>query len=324
MSIAIIIVNYKTADLTVECLRSLSEERLLEDFNVVVVDNDSQDESFEKLSTAVLLEGWSDWVTVKSSGFNGGFAYGNNFAIRELMQRRTPPDLFYLLNPDTRVHRNAVANLATFIRNNPKVGIVGSHIEDSNGKLLQASFKFHSFLTELNRGFSFGVLTKLLKSWLSSESIPMQPERVDWVSGASLMIRKSVFDDIGLLDEAYFMYFEETDFCLHASRASWECWLVPNSVVTHYVGQSSGITNTKMLKRLPTYWFNSRRRYFLKNHGVLYAMLTDFVWIVGFFSWRVRNIIQNKQHNYPPHLLWDGIKNSVFFRGWKLSPVKNK
>ena len=90
--VGIIIVNYQADYKTIACLQSLSLERTLFSFNVMVVDNDSQDGSFEKISAAVVLEEWSDWVSIKASGLNGGFSYGNNIAIREFMAAEKPPE----------------------------------------------------------------------------------------------------------------------------------------------------------------------------------------------------------------------------------------
>ncbi|MEY8197698.1 MAG: glycosyltransferase family 2 protein [Colwellia sp.] len=322
-SLVIVIVNYKTADLTLECLRSLSQERELLNFKVKVVDNDSRDGSFQKLSSAVIKQAWGDWVDVQSSGFNGGFSFGNNFSIRQFMGEGNAPDFIYLLNPDTEVKPYAITNLVSFLVEHPNVGIAGSRIEDSNGTALHSSFKFHSWLTELNRGCSLGILTQLLKPWITSERIPNHAEKTDWVSGASMMIRRTVFESIGLLDESYFMYYEETDFCLNALRSGWECWYVPSSQVIHYVGQSSGIYNAGMTKRMPGYWFDSRRRYFLKNYGVIYAVLVDLCWLSGFSSWKLRNMIQRKPDINPPNLLRDTFFNTIFFKGISIDPAKN-
>ena len=324
MNVGISIVNYKTAELTIECLRSLSHDRKKTNISVIVVDNDSQDGSFYKLSAAVMSQGWDDWVTIIASAENGGFAYGNNVAIRSFLKQKMPPDFIYLLNPDAFIRTGAVDILADFLEQHPKVGIVGSRIENDDGTPQLSSFKFHTAMTELDRGFSLAVMSKMLAPWVDSHTIVDQAEQTDWVSGASLMARREVFEQVGLLDEAYFMYFEETDFCLQANKAGWECWYVPESKVVHYVGQSSGITSEAMVKRMPSYWFDSRRRYFLKNYGVIHAFFADLFWLKGFASWRLRNLIQKKPHNHPPHLLKDSFMHSVLVRGFKTQPVKNK
>jgi len=312
--VGVIIVNYKTAELTIDCLQSLFVEREACSFDVIVVDNDSQDGSFEKILGAIASEDWNNWATVKASDYNGGFAYGNNIAIREFLAGKQGPEFFYLLNPDTVVHKGAVEKLVSFMQERPTVGIAGSRIEDENGQPLHSAFKFHTYLSELNRGFSLGILTKLLSRWVSCQEISNVPEKTDWVSGASMMIRREVFEQVGLLDESYFMYYEETDFCLQASREGWECWYVPASRVVHFVGQSSGVTNEKMKKRMPKYWFESRQRYFMKNHGFLHLFLADFFWILGYSSWKLRNFFQKKQNNEPPNIGVDFILNSIFLR----------
>lgn len=130
-----------------------------------------------------------------------------------------------------------------------------------------------------------------------------------------MMVRREVFESVGLMDEGYFLYYEETDFCLQAKRAGWSCWHVPQSRVMHILGQSTGVTATNQQpKRLPQYWFDSRRRYFLKNHGWLYAAMVDVSWLVGFSLWRARRILQRKPDADPPELLGDSIRNSVFLK----------
>ncbi len=263
MTIGISIVNFKTADLTIKCLLSLKNELELINFKVIVIDNDSKDGSFEKIATAIKSKKWSSWVQIIDSGHNGGFAFGNNIAIRHFFEQKNPPEFIHLLNPDTFIYPNAVNNLAAFMRKNPNVGITGSRIEDPDGTPQSSSFKFHTFLTELDRGFSLGLITKALRPWVDLHKIAEHAEKTDWVSGASLMIRSSILKQVGLLDEAYFMYYEETDLCIQATRANWECWYVPESRLVHYVGQSTGITNDQAIsKRMPTYWFDSRRRFF--------------------------------------------------------------
>ncbi len=324
MKLGIVIVNYKTPELTIECLQSLVVEHEFLDFKVIVVDNDSQDGSFDAIQSAIEQRNWSGWVNVIASSVNGGFSYGNNIAIRHYFSSNNPPEFICLLNPDTYIREGAMGKLTQFMRNNPSVGICGSRIENSDGSVQLSSFKFHSWLTELDRGFSFGVLTRLLAPWITSEQISDNAVKTDWVSGACMMIRSEVFNQIGLFDEAYFMYYEETDFCLHANRAGWECWYVPESRIVHYVGQSSGITGKVTMKRMPNYWFDSRRRYFLKNYGIFHAVLADLFWLIGFFTWRVRNSVQRKVHNYPPRLLRDTFQNSFFCRGFGVKGTRNK
>ncbi len=311
MSLLIVILNYKTAQLTIDCLDSLSQEIKKVPFtNVVVVDNDSADGSSEKIHKAITENHWQDWASLIVSPENGGYAKGNNLAIRKALSSDEAPDYFLLLNPDTVAMAQAVQELMNFMIANPKVGIAGSRLENPDHSAQCSAFRFPSLWSELDSTLRLGIVSKLLSQYIVPLPISNKSARVDWVAGASMIIRKTVFDKIGLLDEEYFMYFEELDFCLQAQKVGWECWYVPDSRVVHLVGQSSGVTNTKEpLKRRPQYWFDSRNRYFLKNHGKLYKIFTDIVVVVAFVLWSFRRIIQNKPEADPPYFLQDFLKN---------------
>ncbi|MDJ0598925.1 MAG: glycosyltransferase family 2 protein [Crocosphaera sp.] len=312
-SLIIVIVNYRTPKLTINCLNSLIEEvQSLSRTRVVVVDNCSNDTSVEQIRDTITARGWSNWVSVIASDYNGGFAFGNNLAIRAILQSPSAPEYFLLLNPDTIVHSGAVKTLVDFMNNHSTVGIAGSRLEEKDGTPQNSAFRFHSILSELDRGLRLGIVSKLLSKWIVAPTISEVACQTDWVSGASIIIRREVFEDIGLMDEGYFMYYEEVDFCLQANKSGWTCWYVPDSKVIHLVGQSTATANTEGLpKRLPPYWFHSRQRYFLKNHGLLYAISADFVWFLSFILWKIRATIQGKSDQGPPYLLIDFVKNSI-------------
>jgi N-acetylglucosaminyl-diphospho-decaprenol L-rhamnosyltransferase len=320
-SLLVVIVNYRTPNLTIDCLRSLVDEVVaLPGVQVVVTDNASGDDSIAQINAAITAEGWNGWVTFMPLDCNGGFAYGNNAAICPALAAAQPPDYVLLLNPDTVVHPGAIRTLLDFMHQHPEAGIAGSRLEDPDGTPQRSAFRFHSFLSELDGSFRIGLVSKLLDRWIVAPPVSDTPCETDWVAGASMMIRRQVFESAGLLDEGYFMYYEEMDFCLQSRRSGWTCWYVPESRVIHLVGQSSGVTNMKQPKRLPQYVFDSRRRYFLKNHGWLYTALTDACWAVGFSLWKVRQTLQGKQNFDPPQLLKDFMGNSVFMRGVTLTP----
>ena len=129
--------------------------------------------------------------------------------------------------------------------------------------------------------------------------------------GASVLVRREVFEDIGLMDEAYFLYYEETDFFLEAARAGWSALYVPASRVRHIAGQSTGVTGQGDKKRLPDYWFESRRRYFEKNFGLGYAAAADLLHAGGMALHRVRTTIMGAPNPDPPHALRDHFTKST-------------
>jgi N-acetylglucosaminyl-diphospho-decaprenol L-rhamnosyltransferase len=312
-TLLIVVVNYRTADLTIDCLRSLeSQVDSLPGVRLVVVDNASGDGSPGRLVDAVRQGDWGRWASVQALGENGGFAHGNNAAIRPALRSDEPPRYVLLLNPDTIVRPGALSALVGFMDARPEVGIAGSRLEDPDGTQQRSAFRFPSILGELEDGMRLGIISKLLSRWVVAPPSPQEPCRVDWVAGASMIIRREVFDAIGLLDEAYFMYFEEVDLCLRAHRAGWPCWYVPESRVVHLVGRSSGVTDPRAArKRRPGYWFLSRRRYFRSNLGAVKTLVADLGWIGGFASWRLRIKLQGKPDTAPQSLLRDFIRYSL-------------
>jgi len=311
-SVLVVIVHYRTPVLTIDCLRSLEAEvRSCADASVVVVDNQSQDGSAARIAEAIRSEGWSDWARLVESPVNGGFAYGNNHVIGPALADGQPPAYFWLLNPDTTIYPGAMTALVDFLRTHPKVGLAGSAIEEQRGVLWPYAFRFPSLLSELNDGLRLGIVTKLLARWTILDPMNGRQCRVDWVPGASLMVKREVFEAIGLMDEQYFLYYEETDFCLQARRAGWDCWYVPQSRVFHVAGASTGMVDRPPEpRRLPRYWFESRRRYFIKNHSRLYAIATDLVWIASHALCRARRLLQRKEGFEPPHMFGDFVRNS--------------
>ena len=318
----VVIVNYRTPSLTIDSLRSLvSEVQALPGTRVVVTDNNSGDGSVEKIGAAIETEGWGEWASLMPLELNGGFAYGNNAAIRPALHSTNPPPYILLLNPDTIVRPRALQVLVDFMNKHPDVGIAGSRLEDPDETPQRSAFRFHTAFSELDFGLRLGIVSKLLSKWVVAPPVSDETYQTDWVAGASMIIRREVFEAAGLMDEDYFMYSEGMDFCLQAKKAGWSCWYVPESRVVHLVGQSSGVTDTKRPpKRLPQYLFDSRRRYFIKNYGWLYAALADHAWASGFALWRLRRVIQRKPDNDPPKVFGDFLRNSVLFRGAVLAP----
>jgi N-acetylglucosaminyl-diphospho-decaprenol L-rhamnosyltransferase len=319
-SLLVVILNYRTPNLTIDCLRSLvNEVRSLPGTSVVVTDNASGDRSVEQIKAAIETEGWGDWASLMPLEHNGGYAFGNNAAIAPALQSNHPPSYFLLLNPDTIVRPGALSVLVDFMNEHPEVGIAGSRLEEPDGTPQRSAFRFPTVLSEFDLALCLGVVSKLLSKWVVAPPVSEETCQTDWVAGASMIVRREVFSLVGLLDEKYFMYFEELDFCLKANKSGWPCWYVPQSRVVHFVGQSSGVTDTKRPpKRLPKYWFDSRRRYFLKNHGWLYAILTDAAWVLGFILSKWRYVIRRKLRQDSPRLLSDFLFNSVFFKGGQL------
>jgi len=309
----VVIVNFRTAPLVIDCLRSLDQPmREIPGAKAVVTDNASGDDSVDVISKAITDNRWSEWAQMIPLESNGGFAWGNNKAIEPALASNDPPEFVLLLNPDTIVRPGAISSLLSFMEAHPQVGIAGSRLEHLDGSPQRSAFRFHSVLSELESGFRLGFLSRVLSRSVVAPPAPQEACQTDWVAGASMMIRKEVFDAIGLLDDKYFMYFEEVDFCLRARRAGWSCWYVPQSRVVHLVGQSSGVTDVKQSrKRRPAYWFESRRRYFRKNLGRARTLLADLAWSGGYAVYRLRRLIWRKPDADPQYFLRDFVRYNL-------------
>jgi N-acetylglucosaminyl-diphospho-decaprenol L-rhamnosyltransferase len=327
MRLLIVIVNYKVADLTIQCLRSLTPEvARVPGMRVAVCENGTGPESVQTLQRAIDENGWASWVDLSSVFPNRGFTGGNNAVIRPAMASNDPPQYVVLLNADTIIHPGAMQLLVDFMDAHPRAGVAGSWLEGLDGVVQASPFRFYGIATEFDRGLKMGIVSRLLKRWAVIPPKPTSAQKADWVSGASMIIRKEVIDAIGPLDDDYYTYFDDIDYCLSAHKAGWETWFVPESRVIHLEGSSTGIKtkdeNAKV-KRRANYWYQARRRFWLKHHNAMYALLADLAFISGFALWRLRRFIQRKTDRDPQGMLWDSIRNSVFVTGFKLRAVEN-
>ncbi len=314
MKLCAVIINYRTPDMTLRALGALMRElESIPDSRVILVNNDAGDGSLELLCTEVDKAGWSDRVSVVETGHNGGFAYGVNFATEPALASDDPPEYVYLLNSDAFPDPGSVAALLDFLDAHPAHGIAGSYIHGPDGDTHTTAFRFPSLASELEGTLRLGLVTRLLRGSVVPLPVPEEATRVDWLAGASMLIRADVFRDIGAFDDTFFLYYEETDFCRRARAAGWQTWYVPASRVTHIGSASTGMKDRQ--RRRPGYWFASRAHYFRKNHGRAYLWLANLLWVTGFSLWRVRRALQRKPDPDPPGLLGD------FVRAW-LSPAQ--
>ena len=312
VTVAVAIVSYRSAELAIDCLRSVQAERSAAGLAIraVVVDNASGD--FPRIARAVRQNGWDSWVTTVLAPRNGGFAYGNNLAIHHALQSGAA-DYVYLLNPDTQVRPGAIATLVRFLASELRIGIAGSSFENADGSDWPIAFRFPSLVSEFSQALGFGPVMRLLERWsVAREMSPAAPQQVDWICGASMMIRAPVFQALGGFDEGYFLYFEETDFCLRARRAGFATWYVPASRVMHVGGQSTGVTERNSApRRLPAYWFESRRRYFAKASGVWHAMAIDLVVLAAYPLGWLKRLALRQGHQSVPHYYRDLVRGSM-------------
>jgi N-acetylglucosaminyl-diphospho-decaprenol L-rhamnosyltransferase len=320
--VAIAIVTYKSADLTIDCLRSIEQERGASNLDIVVIVVDNASGDGPPIAKAINDSGWSSWVKLVVAPRNGGFAYGNNLAIREA-SRLGPPRYCHLLNPDTILRSGAVEKLVAFLEVHPTVGIAGGSFENLDGSDWPIAFRFPTLLSEIEARMQFGLATRLLRPWVVARQMSPVPQPIDWVPGASMMVRWQVFESVGGFDENYFLYFEETDFSYRAKRKGFTTWYVPDSRVMHIAGQSTKITerNAKP-KRLPAYWFESRRRFFARTYGLPYAIMTDLLALLAYGAGSLKRWLLGQKEMAIPFFASDLLKQSIIWpSNRRFSPI---
>lgn len=264
--ISIIFVSYKTKDLLKTCIDSVKNKTADVNYEIIVVDNNSDDGSVEMIKNH-----FPEIILIESKN-NLGFAGGNNLGFA-----KASGDFILLLNPDAVLTENVIGKAFSILNSNSSIGILGGKILDMNGQENLAARRFPSVirLALMRTGIS-----KKLKLENSLLGMDYKKEKmkdvteVDWVSGAFLMMRKKVLDQQKKMDDRYFLYYEEVDFCRQAKKNGWKVIFSPEIFILHVGGGSSKKTGKKMSAsgaQLLDIRINSEIKYFLKNKGMFSA-----------------------------------------------------
>jgi GT2 family glycosyltransferase len=275
--LAVIILNYRTPDMTIDCLRSLAPEIDPLRHRVVIVDNDSGDGSAGRIEQAIRHHAWDPWAAVLRSPRNGGFSAGNNAGIAWI-----DAGSYLLLNSDTIVRPGAIAALLEALERHPDVAVAGPRLEDPDGTPQVSAFRDRTPASELIAAASTGPVTRLLRRYEVALPIRDEPSRPEWVTFAAALIRREALRQVGALDEGYFMYLEDVDWCRRARRAGWGILQWPAARIVHLRGGTAPVKRLAAeRRRLPRYWYESRSRYFAKHFGVLGLPAANVCWMIG-------------------------------------------
>lgn len=283
MKLSIIIVNYNTKHFLHDCLKSIEKSAKPNTFEVIVVDNASMDGSSDMLKQEFA------WAKLIENKENLGFAKAYNQGIR-LAQG----DYILLLNPDTTIYNQTLIRTIEFLNSHPEVGVVTCFVELANGRIDPACHR--GFPTPWASFCYFVGLEKLFPKsrlfgryhlgWLSLNTI----HEIDTASGCFYMIRKSVIDEIGLLDEDYFLYYEEVDWSYRIKQNGWKIYFFPAVKILHYKGVASGIkkssqkisTASREIKRSAINAFcNSMKYFYDKHYKSKHSIITDLIFYTG-------------------------------------------
>lgn len=293
LDLAVVILNYRTAPLVVDCLRSLAGQLRPGAERAVVVDNDSGDGSAESIAAAIRAEGWNDWAELVESGANRGFSAGNNAGIQA-----ADAEAYLLLNSDAFVRPGAIAEFRAALAAEPDVDMFAPRLEWPDGRPQRSVFRFHSARSEFERSAGTGFVSRLFAGRVVAPPVTGERVAFEWASFAAILIRRRVFERIGMLDEGYFLYFEDVDFCRRAALAGCRTLHWPEARVVHLRGASGPVKERiARRERPPGYYFASRSRYFGKFHGRLGLWTANLAWLLGrCISWP-RELFTRKQRH---------------------------
>jgi GT2 family glycosyltransferase len=255
MLLSIVIVSWNTRDLLACCLRSLYDFPLSDKFEIWVVDNNSSDHSVD------MVKDQFPQVKIIENKENQGFAHGNNQAMR-----RSTGKYVMLLNPDTEVKPGSLDVLVNFLEGESQAAAAGAKLVSPDGGLQSSCHPELTLPREMWRLFHLDTLhrygTYNMHKW-----DPKSPRQVDVLQGAALVLRSEALEQVGLLDEDYFMYTEEVDLCFRLRKAGWRLYWIPEAEVLHYGGQSTKLVAEKMFLAL----YESRLKFFRKHYGATAA-----------------------------------------------------
>lgn len=273
IDLSIAIVSYNTKEVLLDCLRSVHAHTSAIIFEVIVVDNNSRDGTVEALKAAYPAMG------IVANPDNVGFARAVNQALAVSRGRHV-----LLLNSDTIVRDQALATMVAYLDEHPDVGAVSCRQWTGDGHLNQTCFPFPSIRDHLFYSALFQRIAPTMQAAAAAtHAIDCTlSQDVDWANGACLMVRRSLLEQLGGLDEAFFMYFEDVDLCRRLSRQGYRVRHIAEAEIVHLIGRSSG----RDPDRLQLVWELSRIRYIEKHFSPLKRCLMKG-WIAGGTGWRL-------------------------------------
>ncbi|MBN1779473.1 MAG: glycosyltransferase family 2 protein [Candidatus Buchananbacteria bacterium] len=254
MELSIIIVNWNVEKLLERCLESIYKYQGNLELEVIVVDNASKDRSLE------MIKNNFPQVKLIVNQANRGFAAANNQGI-EIASGR----YLLLLNPDTEIKENSLHQSLEFFRTQEKVGVMGCKILNPDGSLQPSVRRFPTITAVI---LILSKIAKLLpnlpalKKYLAKDFDYRESQAVDQVMGAFFLIKRELIEQIGVLDERFFIWFEEVDFCYRAKKAGWQIWYYPDAEIIHYGGSSF---KQALVVRKQWLFFQSALKYFVKH-----------------------------------------------------------
>lgn len=267
--LSIIIVSWNVRELLEACLNSILAHQESLTVEILVIDSCSAD------GTAEMVRQKFPQVRLMACLENVGFPKGNNLGLAQASGR-----YLFLLNPDTEVIGSALTTLKTYLDQHPAVGLVGPQLLNSDGTVQSSRRRFPTWQTAVFESTWLQPYAPagLLEQFYVLDRPDEQPAEVDWVMGAAMLVRREVVAQVGGMDEGYFMYSEELDWCKRIKAAGWQVVYEPAAQIVHHSGKSSEQASTQRHIN-----FNrAKLRYFHKYHGPAVAFFLRLVLLLNF------------------------------------------
>ena len=275
--IVVSIINFRTGDLTVQCIQSVLAD--MDGINglVVVVDNLSEDGSAEHIQDWIADQPEGTPVKLIQSQTNSGFSGGHNQGIQA-----AKADFYLILNSDAVLRPGFLHTILDSARAAPETGFFAPLIEYDDGGIQDSCFRFHSPLSEFVRTARSSLVTRLFKRYDVSLGPDPDPSQIQWASFACILLNGKMVQDIGPMDEGYFLYFEDVEYCWRAAQAGWRVTQIRDACAVHFRGGSGPVkTLYEKRARLPRYYYSSRTRFLYQAYGLHGLIATNLLWYLG-------------------------------------------
>ena len=288
--IVVSIINYRTAEMTIRCVQSVLDDLAGIDGHVVIVDNQSGDGSAEKIEDWISSLPQGERVSFVQSPTNSGFSGGHN----QGMAARAA-EFMLVLNSDAIVRPGFLGGILDAADANPGIGFFAPCIEYDDGEQQISCFRFPSIASEFMRGAQSGPVSRLFARRQVALQMPPSDADIEWASFACILLRSAMVRQVGPMDEGYFLYFEDVEYCWRARQEGWRITYVPKARAVHFRGGSGPVkTLVKQRKRLPGYYYASRTRLFRQLYGSFGPCAANLAWLSGRLVARLRLLAGRK------------------------------
>lgn len=275
--IVVSIINYRTGDLTLQAVQSVLDDMAGINGLVVIVDNLSEDGSAEQIADWIAAQPEGTPVRLVQSATNAGFSGGHNqgFAAAEA-------DYYLVLNSDAVIEPGFLATMLATARARPRCGFLAPLIAYDDGGIQNSCFRFHGPMSELIRAARAGPVTRLFQRYDVALGPDPDPAEIRWASFACILVNGQMIREIGPMDEGYFLYFEDVEYCLRGHRAGWEIAQERAARAVHFRGGSGPVKSLYNARaRLPRYYYSSRTRFLYQAHGLWGVIAANLAWHLG-------------------------------------------